>query len=525
MRELCGAYSSLRLLPMLASVVLLTLTPLLLGVAPLAHQDAYAQALAGVAVAFSTYLGGNGGDVAADVAFDQAGNIYVAGRTQSTSFPMVNPYQGTPKRGGVNNTDIFVAKFAPDGRTLIYSTYLGGKDLDRANAIAVDSQGQVIITGLTTSSDFPTANARFPTYTNQGDAFVVKFSADGQQLIYSTYLGGNGLDEGFSIAVDSAGNAYVTGQTQSVAFPTANARDATGSNGTDAFVTKLSADGQTLVYSTYLGGPGANGFDPDTQGQGIAVDAAGSAYVQGWTASPSFPTTNGAYQRTLSGIRDVFVSKFSPDGLSLVYSTYYGGDGHEYGYGIAVDGSGAAYFTGTTEASNSFPLVTPVQPTYGGGNGDAFVAKLKPDGASLLFSSYFGGGGTDRGSGIAVDSQGRAVITGQTFSFGSFPTVAAPWSATVGAGFVMQLQPSGQQVVFSTQFGGLRDNDPDRSEDSGIAVASDPAGHIVVVGQTQSAQFQVRNAYQPVFNGGGQDAAVLLFGRSAQTVFLPFVRR
>jgi hypothetical protein len=509
----------------LLSIVVLFATALLplgaLTVAPVAR----AQTSAGVDVAFSTYLGGNGGEVAAGVALDSAGNIYVAGRTRSTNFPLADPYQATPTRGGSDTNDIFVTKFSPDGRTLIHSTYIGGKELDRANAIAVDSQGQAVITGFTTSSDFPTANARFPTYTNQGDAFVLKLSADGKRLIYSTFLGGNGLDEGYGIAVDGTDNAYVTGQTQSASFPTANARDATGSNGTDAFVTKLSADGQTLVYSTYLGGPGASGFDPDTQGQSIALDATGSAYVLGWTASPSFPTTSGAFQRVLSGTRDVFVSKFSPDGMSLIYSTYYGGDGNEYGYGIAVDSSGAAYITGSTEASNSFPLVAPLQPTYGGGNGDAFVAKLKADGTSLLFSSFFGGGGTDRGSGIAVDSQGRAAITGQTFSFGSFPTIAPPWNASLGAGFVAQLQPGGQQLAFSTQFGGLRDTNPDRSEDGGLAVASDSAGHMVIAGQTQSSQFQVRNAFQQIFNGGGQDAAVMRFSGlgSDQVVFLPLI--
>jgi hypothetical protein len=180
---------------LVAIIVLLATAPLPPGASLLAPPAARAQVSAGAAVAFSTYLGGNGGDVAAGVALDSAGNIYVTGRTRSTTFPLARPYQATPVRGGFDTTEIFVTKFSPDGRTLLYSTYLGGKELDRANAIAVDSQGQAVITGLTTSPDFPTANARFPNYTNQGDAFVLKLSADGQRLVYSTYLGGNGLDD------------------------------------------------------------------------------------------------------------------------------------------------------------------------------------------------------------------------------------------------------------------------------------------------------------------------------------------
>jgi len=233
---------------------------------------------------------------------------------------------------------------------LSYSTYLGGAGNDLGTDIAVDQSGSIYITGITFSSDFPTED---PVQAARGgqDIFVTKLTADGSALAYSTYLGGSDDDEALGIAVDLAGEAYVAGQTLSSDFPTASPFQGTKRSSFDtAFVTKLRPDGSGLAYSTYLGGSGGEG------GLGIAVDSAGSAYVAGTTFSEDFPVTPGAFQ-TESRNLDAFVAKLSPDGSSLAYSTFLGGSGSEEAWGIAVDSSGSAYLTGSTD-SIDFPRKT-----------------------------------------------------------------------------------------------------------------------------------------------------------------------
>jgi len=314
-------------------------------------------------LAYSTYLGGTGADYGRGIAVDSAGCAYVTGHTYSTDFPTENPYQGMS--AGVY--DAFVAKLSADGTALVYSTYLGGSDSDHGYAIAVDSAGCAYVTGHTSSTDFPTENPYQGTYAGGGDAFVAKLSADGTALVYSTYLGGGHLDYGFGIAVDSAGCVYITGATWSSDFPTENPYQGTYGGGRDAFVTKLSADGTALVYSTYLGGSGSD------LGWGIAVDSEGCAYVTGVTRSTDFPTEN-PYQLDNAGGGDAFVTKLSADGTALVYSTYLGGSDWDHGFGIAVDSEGCAYVTGVTR-STDFPTENPYQLDNAGG-GDAFVTKL-----------------------------------------------------------------------------------------------------------------------------------------------------
>jgi len=257
---------------------------------------------------------------------------------------------------------------------LAYSTYLGGNGYDLGYGIAVDQAGDAYVTGSTTSPNFPTVNALQPA-SGGYDAFVTKLNANGSALLYSTYLGGSDSDQGKGIAVDQAGDAYVTGSTSSTNFPTANAlQPARGSYGSDAFVTKLNASGNNLVYGTYLGGSGNDG------GNGITVDSAGNAYVTGSTSSTNFPTVNAlqpAYNESAygGGRYDAFVTKLNPSGSALVYSTYLGGSDDDGGYGIAVDQAGNAYVTGFT-ASSDLPTVSALQPAYGGGYNDAFVTKI-----------------------------------------------------------------------------------------------------------------------------------------------------
>lgn len=371
---------------------------------------------------YATYLGGDDADVGYGIAVDSAGNAYVTGDTRSTDFPLANPVQ--PKLGGA--ADVFITKLSPDGARLLYSTYLGGSGGERGQGIAVDATGNAYVTGYTNSTDFPTLNALQPTFGGgNADAFVVKVNATGS-LVYSTYLGGGNdrPDIGTAIAADDAGSAYVTGFTNSRDFPTA--RPLQSFRGpTDAFVTKINPTGSALVYSTHLGG------SADDEAMGIAIDAAGSAYVTGHTESPDFPTTPGAFREHCTAIAaqltignicqggDAFVSKLTPDGSALAYSTFLSGSGFEVGRSIAIDSTGSAFVTGITNSAD-FPTVDAIQPVYGGGDYDAFVVRLDPSGHSLLYSTFLGGPGEDGGYGIAVDDRGNAYVAGYTQSH-SFP--------------------------------------------------------------------------------------------------------
>jgi hypothetical protein len=386
-------------------------------------QDVFVAKLnpAGTALVYSTYLGGSGGDGAEGIAVDSSGNAYVAGTTTSTNFPTAHPLQAVLHGG----QDAFVAKLNPAGAALVYSTYLGGNSYDLGQGIAVDSSGNAYVTGYTVSTDFPTVSPIQGVFGGYIDAFVAKLNPGGSALVYSTYLGGGGEDEGYGITADSSGNAYVTGSTRSTNFPTASPIQAVLRGSGDAFVAKVNPAGSALVYSTYLGGSSGGG------GTGIAVDASGNAYVTGSTYSTDFPTAN-PLQAVSGGGDDAFVAKVNPAGSALVYSTYLGGSADDVGQGIAVDSTGNAYVTGYTTSTN-FPTASPPQAVYGGGNYDAFVAKLNPSGSALVYSTYLGGNNEDFGYGVAVDSAGNAYVTGFTGST-NFPT-ANPLQALFGGPF------------------------------------------------------------------------------------------
>ncbi|MDQ2760613.1 MAG: SBBP repeat-containing protein, partial [Actinomycetota bacterium] len=356
-----------------------------------------------VTLAYSTYLGGSVEGDGAGIAVDSSGDAYVTGFTISSDFPTHDPLQRKlGGRGYPPFADAFVAKLNPAGSALLYSTYLGGSGGDAGVGIAVDTAGDAYVTGNTTSSDFPTHDPLQPKFagangtSGAGNAFVAKLNPAGSALLYSTYLGGSGGgDVGQGIAVDSAGDAYVTGFTFSLDFPThdplqpKNGGAGGGVNGGTAFVAKLNPAGSALLYSTYLGGRG------DDSGQGIAVDTAGDAYVTGFTFSLDFPThdplqpKNGAAGGGVNG-GTAFVAKLNPAGSALLYSTYLGGSDDDSGQGIALDTAGDAYVTGNT-SSPDFPTHNPLQPKLPGIE-NPFVAKLGPvvaDGSARLHLRRF----------------------------------------------------------------------------------------------------------------------------------------
>lgn len=345
----------------------------------------------GSALVYSTYLGGQvlatipgPIDVATAVTVDDSGAAYVVGYTFSQDFPVSNQFQSY--QGPAGSRDAFLTKFSPSGTAHVFSTYLGGNAVDRANAVAVDSAGHAFVAGSSTSTNFPLAsqfqNRQGPT--GLTDAFVTKFASAGNSVLYSTYLGGSSSeDEAFGVAIDKTGSAYIVGSTNSNNFPLQIPIQLFQGPGTlgDAFVTKLSAGGNTALYSTYLGGNNSADF-----GGAIAVDTLGSAIVVGTTMSDNFPTV-GPYQ-TYQGATDAFVTRIAPGGGSFLYSTYLGGSTNEdVASGVALDISGSAYVTGTTSSSN-FPMVNPYQ-SYSAGltAPNAFITKLSSVPEACCFPS------------------------------------------------------------------------------------------------------------------------------------------
>ncbi|MDJ1181984.1 beta strand repeat-containing protein [Roseofilum casamattae] len=390
---------------------------------------------------YSTYIGGVDKDRANDIAVDSAGNAYIVGETESPDLPVqvgrtTTPFQ--PFAGG--SQDAFILKLNPTGTQIDYASYLGGTGFERGSGLAVDSNGAAYITGQTTSTGLGTAGVfqQNTDSTNGSDAFVAKVNATGTQLEYFTYVGGPGFEEGIGIDIDSTGNAYISGTTESAGLATAGAYQTNLVGGSDVFVSKINADATQQTYFSYLGGGGG-----DVAG-GIAVDDSGAAYLTGITPSADFPTGQNLAAGTIrnfnapafqsnyqGGAFDGFVTKFSPDGTSLDYSTFFGGSGNEgvaflplTASSIGIDQAGQAYIIGTTTSTeNTFPLRNAEQPNFAGGRTDAFLAKLNSTGSDILYSSFYGGDGADLtadgddfGYGLAVDQFGAAYITGQTGS-------------------------------------------------------------------------------------------------------------
>jgi uncharacterized protein (TIGR03437 family) len=461
---------------------------------------------------YSTLFGGFL-DIINAVATDAAGNVYLTGQTDG-AIPLMNSIQNQLLPGTPN---AFITKVNPAGTALIYSTFIGGSRSDQGRGIAVDSSGNAYIAGLTESRDFPTLNPIQPAQRGASNAFIAKLNAAGTALVYSTYLGGTSADQANAIALDSAGNAYVAGSTFSPDFPTVAPFQATSPSQKAAFVAKINAAGTALGFSTYLGGRAPLGFAASAA-VGIAVDTAGSAYVTGNACSTDFPTVNPIQASNLGATCNVFVTKFTPDGSNLVYSTYLGGTGGapfavsafdsggpclpancggDLSGGIALDLAGNAYVVGTA-ISADFPVVNPLQSAIGLGS-SAFISKLNPSGSALIYSTFLGGGVA--GVGIAVNAAGSAYIAGAK---AYVPVLAVPVVKPIeltGCSLIAQIHPTGTALVYSTYFGG--------KACSATAIAVDPGGNTYVAGYLDVQGFPSVNAFQTKAVGSSISSAFL----------------
>jgi len=434
-----------------------------------------------------------------------------------TAYALISPKEGVARRvSNAGERQVYQFRvWAYDTKkpliidpvTLIYAGYIGGSGNDTGIGIAVDGAGAAYVTGDTISSEatFPALGGPDLTFNGSTDAFVAKVTPTGSGLAYVGYIGGSNGDQGLGIAVDGAGAAYVTGSTGSPenSFPVLGGPDLTYNGGfLDAFVAKVAPDGTVLIYSGYIGG------DSGDFGNGIAVDGAGAAYVTGQTKSSeaTFPVVGGPDLTYNGGLYDAFVAKVTLTGSGLSYAGYIGGSSDDYGYGIAVDGAGAAYVTGDTKSSEaSFPVLVGPDLTQNG-FADAFVAKVTPTGSGLSYAGYIGGAGGDGGTGIAADGAGTAYVTGPTGSSeASFPVLVGPDLTFNGStdAFVAKVTPTGSGLSYAGYIGGSGID-----FGNGIAVDGADAAYVTGFADSSEASFPVLGGSDLTYNGGLYDAFV-----------------
>jgi hypothetical protein len=389
--------------------------------------------------------------------------------------------------------------------TLVYSSYLGGSADDYGYSVAVDSSGCAYTVGETWSTNFPMFNPMQSVPAGDTDIFVTKWNAAGSGILYSTYIGGSNRDVPLSIAVDAAGNAYISGFTYSANFPiTSGALPVSFSGQSKAFVLKLNPSGNSLIYATYLGGSG------NDYATGIAVDATGQMYISGYTASIDFPVTSNAFQGFYGGgVSDGFFAKLNAAGSQLVYATYLGGTGNDTAYAVALDPAANVYVTGQTQSSN-FPLLQALQTAYS--EGEAFVVKLNAS-SQVLYSTYLGGTGSSTGTGIAADAAGNAYVTGYTIA-PDFPVTSSAYQPSNHGGydiFVAKLNAGGSAILSATYFGGS-------GSESSSGIALDSSGNVFVAGSTNSMDLPLQAPVEASYSGGG-DAFVAAFNNQLSSLY------
>lgn len=446
---------------------------------------------------FSTYLGGNRTDDAAAVAVDEAGNTYVAGRTDSIDFSgkgfgNINLNLALPKA--------FLTKYSPDGKEILWSHIIGGSSNTRANAVAVDRLGNVYLAGTTGARDFPLMKPVQDKQPGLNIAFLMKFDPDGK-LLFSTYLGGERNEEGLAVAVDSQMNIYLAGRASSTNFPVKNAmQPQMAGGGQDAFVAKFNSD-YTLQWATYLGGTA--GTDNI---YAIAVGPDDALFVTGESMSAGMATENAWIRQPVS--YSSFVAKLKPAGDGVEWWSYIG---HRSGYtkaeAITVDAQGRAWVGGITSAK-AWPMTeNAIQPAYAGGHRDGFLVRMSADGSTAEYATYLGGSMTgaadpdDTVQSLRVDSHGHLYVTGETMS-PDFPT-RRPVQQFPGGGtesYLLRLDPDNKQIVFSTFWGGSK-------RETGIALALGPGEAVTVAGESYSDNLPLQNAFRKMF-GPTTDAFV-----------------
>lgn len=446
----------------------------------LSPGSAVLRAQADAPLVSSTYFGRFGYDEATGLAMDRDGFVYVSGWTESFGFPSTG-------------FDAFVLKLTPNGSHVVYATYLRGSGFDIATGLAVHTDGTVYVVGHTTSADFPVVNPFQATLRGSSDLWMATLDASGS-VTYATYYGGSSFENGSAITVSASGDAFVAGSTGSADLPAALGFQPDNRGGfADGFVLKIRPDGSAPVWASYLGG---NGEDHT---RGLAVDAADHLVVVGSTASTDFPVASASQSAFGGGFADGFISRFSPDGASLAFSTYLGGSSLDVVSAVDLDEAGAIRVAGST-GSFDFPTVDAFQPFYGGGFSDGFIARFEPDGQGPTLSSFFGGQGHDGILSLARDPAGRWHVVGQTDSF-DFPMLTAiQWQVNGTDGFVAELSADARALLRSTPIGGT-----ELEGAFGVGVA--PTGDVWIAGRTDSADFPVVNALQPD-HAGSADAFV-----------------
>jgi len=457
---------------------------------------------------WSTFLGGGSRDVATAVAVGPSGAVTVAGRTLSTNFPTTLG-AFTTTHGGGGGDDGFVSRLDGAGSNLLWSTFIGGSAGDEVHALAVEASGVVTVAGSTVSSNFPTTPGAYDTTFNGFlpfffDGFVTRLDATGSSLLWSTYLGGSADDRVQAVAVDGSGTVTVAGLTVSSAFPTTPGAYAStyGGGVGDGFVARFDPTGGSLLWSTFLGGGAAD------QANAVTLDGSGAVTVAGWTGSASFPTTPGAYDTSYNGGGvDGFVSRLDAVGSTLLWSSFLGGSAEDLALAMAVDPSGAVTVTGETRSS-TFPTTAGAYDTSHNGGYDVFVTRLEADGSNLMWSTFVGGAGDDRGNSLALDAAWGVTVAGETSSF-AFPATAGAYATAYNGGFsdgfVTWIDGTGGSLLWSTFLGGSGD-------DQANGLARDATGMVTVAGGTRSSLFPTTSgAYAGTYAGGSWDGFVSRF--------------
>jgi hypothetical protein len=472
------------------------------------------------ALEFSTYFGGSDWEHARDIFVDGQGDIYVVGGTASSNFPTTpnafdRSFDDTGTQiGSFGHCDAFVAKFAANGQ-LVWSTYLGGPNYDRAYGVEVDNQGYVYVTGRAGPGFPTTANSFQPAFKgidNGGygmqNGFIAKLSPDGSHLVWASYFGtGTACRD---IAIDGSGDIYVPLRYEGGGLPPsswfANAFQPALKGGLECGAAKIRSDGSQVIWATWLGGSG-----DDLGAASIRVDTKKAVYIVFYTDSKDIYTSPEAYDKTFNGVKDYYLAKISPDGSSLAFATYLGGSGNEVisTHNLALDNDGNVYVSAWTNSSDFPTTPNACQKQYGGGASDMAVAKFSSNGG-LLASTYIGGKGAENPDGMYADSSGNIYLTGDSDSK-NFPVTNDAYQTSNKGGHdavLVLLSSDFSRLVYSTYMGGA-------SDDLGRSGFCDKDGNLYITGSTSGGGWPTKSAYQDNFQGGQLDNILAKFRKTS----------